>query len=146
MTFRVSIPLIHCISTLNYKKIVIVQAKPQTLWHVEPLPQQQQQLLLHKQIGIVGDDDDGVLLDEVDKLLDLVHLRLQTLAPVLLRQRVSQERETLVLVVQLRPICAETLIKFIFFSVDILPFIQWNSFITNSSGPATYVHYNRGSL
>ncbi len=67
------------------------------------------QPLLHEQVGVVRDDDDGVLLDEVDELLDLVHLRLQPLAPVLLGQRVRQKGETLVLMVKVRPVCSETL-------------------------------------
>ena len=72
-----------------------------------PPPQQQQQL--HEQVGVVGDDDDWVLLDEVDELLDLVHLRLQPLAPVLLGQRVRKEGETLVLVVKIGPVRSKTL-------------------------------------
>ena len=71
-----------------------------------PPPQHQQ---LHEQVGVVGDDDDWVLLDEVDELLDLVHLRLQPLAPVLLGQRVRQEGEALVLVVKVRPVRSKTL-------------------------------------
>ena len=64
---------------------------------------------LREQVRVVGDDDDRVLLDEVDELLQLVHPRLEPLAPVLLGQGVGQEGQTLVLVVQVRPVGPETL-------------------------------------
>ena len=64
---------------------------------------------LREQVRVVWDDDDRVLLDEVDELLELVHPRLEPLAPVLLGQGVGQEGQTLVLVVQVRPVGPETL-------------------------------------
>jgi len=79
---------------------------------------------LHEQVGIVGNDDDRVLLDEVDELLDLVHLRLESFSPILLGKRVGQEGQTLVLVVKVRPVGAKTLKK-------VFQNVKWNVYIIN---------------
>jgi hypothetical protein len=56
-------------------------------------------------------DDDPVLLDEVDKLFQLVQPRLYLLATDLLRQRVRQQRQLLVLMVEVGPVGAQALIN-----------------------------------
>ena len=62
-------------------------------------------------VPIVGDDDDPVLLDEVDEPLELVQLRLDLLPPHLLGQRVSQQRQLLVHMLEVRPVCSEALFE-----------------------------------
>ena len=64
----------------------------------------------HAAVPVVGDDDDFVALDESDEALELVELRLHLLAPRLLGQRVRQQRQLLVRVLQVRPVAAETLL------------------------------------
>ena len=61
-------------------------------------------------MAVVGDDDDLVALDESDEALELVELRLHLLAPRLLGQRVRQQRQLLVRVLQVRPVASETLL------------------------------------
>ena len=56
--------------------------------------------VLH-QVRVVRDDDHGVLLQELNEFFDLVQLALDLLPPVLLRQRVRQQRQPLVQMVQL---------------------------------------------
>lgn len=53
---------------------------------------------------VVGDVDGLVSLDEVNVPLQLLHLQLQTLLAVLLRGGVRDNRESLVLMVQLPPV------------------------------------------
>lgn len=60
---------------------------------------------------VVGDVDGPVALDEVNVALQLLHLQLQTLFAVLLGSRVRDDREALVLMMQLIPVLFQTLRK-----------------------------------
>ena len=58
---------------------------------------------------VVGDEYSLVSLDEVNVPLQLLHLQLQTLLAVLLRGGVRDNRESLVLMVQLPPVHLQAL-------------------------------------
>lgn len=58
---------------------------------------------------VIGDVDGLVALDEVDVLLQLLHLQLQALLPVLLGGGVRDDRQALVLMMQLLPVLLQAL-------------------------------------